>query len=82
MLVFNKKFYYDWRQRVLADQAKNIDIHRKNGLLGLVLNGVPNYCYSANEGDHHEATDRLRRVKSALKKLDELNVLESLILEV
>jgi hypothetical protein len=82
MFVFNKKFYYDWRQRVLADQTKNIDIHRKNGLLGLVLNGISNYCYFANEDGDEENDERLQRVKKALKGLGELDVLDFLVLEV
>jgi hypothetical protein len=70
MLYFNKQYYQDWKLQKLAE-TNGADVHKVNGLLGNILNSIPNYCYWMNERDFESAYESRENILKALKNLHE-----------
>lgn len=61
-------FYNDYRERVLA-KTDGSNIHKVNGLLGIILNGSPCVDFRTDSGEYDKAIEGIQRIQEAMRQI-------------
>ena len=63
---------YEFYRQYILFKANGANIHRINGLLSIVVNGIPNYLHYNRRGDRKKVDEIETMVNEALREIGEM----------